>query len=134
MTANVASWELERKCKDLTPVQADDILFPGKDGVRGSRGAPSKANRLCYGCPVKRQCLIFAIENDLEGNWAATSKKERKEFAKILHIFVRPIEETLPPEPQRVDASGKRIAKYLIVKKVVEVHDSWMDSAVSPLD
>jgi WhiB family transcriptional regulator, redox-sensing transcriptional regulator len=129
----VAKWEEQRKCKDLTPEQADDILFPGKDGVRGSRGAPSKANRLCYGCPVKRECLIFAIENGLDGNWAATTKKERKEMATVMHLFIRPVEAVMPDEPKLVDDNGRRISRYRIVKKTVSDY-IWMDSAVSPLD
>lgn len=133
MTTNVASWEEQRKCNNLTAQQADEILFPG-NGKVGSRGAPKKAERLCAGCPVRSLCLPHAIINDLDGNWAATSKKERRKMAKVMHILVRPIEETLPPEPKRTTKDGKRISKYLIVKTEVPIHGDWLDSAVSPLD
>lgn len=131
--SNVANWESKRQCKDLSPEEADEILFPGKDGQRGSRGAPSKALRLCHGCPVKSECIIWATEFDLDGNWGATSKKQRKEFAKVHSLLIRPVESVMPDPPKLVNEQGRRISRYRIVKKTVSDY-SWMDSAVSPLD
>lgn len=131
MTTNTASWEEQRKCNTLTAEQADEIFFPG-NGKVGSRGAPKKAERFCAGCPVRRECLTLAITNGYDGNWAATSKEERKQMALVMHLFVKPVEQVMPDEPKRAD--GKRRAKYLHVKKTVESHASWMDNAVSPFD
>ena len=130
---NVANWETKRKCIDLTIEEADDILFPGKDGVRGSRGAPSKAMNLCRGCPVKRECILWATENGLDGNWGGTSKKERRRNAQLLHLSIRAVEDIMPDEPKTHDEKGRRISRYRIVKRTVSDY-SWMDSAVSPLD
>jgi hypothetical protein len=128
VTVNIGNWEDNRQCKNLTPKQADALLFPGIDGKRGSRGSPSKTRALCKGCPVKSLCLRQAIENGLEGNWAATTKKERDEMAPIFGLMVHSIHEVMPEEPKQEDSSGKRIAKYLHVKPTTSYYE-WMDNA-----
>lgn len=42
---------------------------------RGKNGGQAKA--ICFRCPVKADCLEFAIENEYFGIWGGMSTKER---------------------------------------------------------
>lgn len=37
---------------------------------------------LCSRCPVRVQCLDFAVRNDQEGTWGGMTEGERKEMAR----------------------------------------------------
>lgn len=37
-----------------------------------------RAREVCAGCPVAGPCLAYAVESEVEGIWAATSKAERR--------------------------------------------------------
>ncbi len=48
-----------------------DIFFPAKGGeVRTAKG-------ICARCPVRAECLDFALEGSLDGIWGGTSPGER---------------------------------------------------------
>jgi hypothetical protein len=44
---------------------------------------PELAKTLCGGCPVTEDCFNFAMLNDVEGVWGATTKKQRDEARKM---------------------------------------------------
>lgn len=50
-----------------------DLWFPGL----GQSGSEAKA--ICAVCPVKRECLEYALTHDIgHGVWGGTSPRERK--------------------------------------------------------
>lgn len=68
------SWREKAACSDLDPLIADTVFFIG-------RGQSSKAAKLfCSPCPVKSQCLAFAILHNEVGIWAGYTDQERQDL------------------------------------------------------
>lgn len=64
-------WQEQSLCKEADPEQ----FFPEKGG------ATALAKKLCKGCPVKAQCLEFALTNDERfGIWGGLSERERRKL------------------------------------------------------
>lgn len=56
-----------------------DRVFFG-DGLRGGRErieATRVAKRICEGCPVRAECLAWAMRNPVNGVWGGTTEAER---------------------------------------------------------
>ncbi len=109
-------------CARLPLPVVDSIFFPGHGGK------PGKAMKLCSGCPIKSECLIEAIELDLEGFFAGTTKNERRLIAKHHRMKTTPLTLQLPPEPQR---------KRRVYRKIIENNEdtvTYLESLESPLD
>lgn len=62
-------WKAEAACTGADP----DVFFP-------ERGASVReARAICRGCPVRIECLDFALENrELFGIWGGKTEKERR--------------------------------------------------------
>jgi hypothetical protein len=67
----------DKRCATLTIKESDDLFFPGPGGK------VNKARNFCSECPVKASCLLEAIDCDLDGFFAGTTKDERKEMARF---------------------------------------------------
>ena len=53
------------------------MFFPG-DGV-----GVIKAQKICATCPVKEQCLSYALDNHVDhGVWGGASERERRRILK----------------------------------------------------
>lgn len=64
-------WQEQSLCKEADPEQ----FFPEKGG------ATALAKKLCKECPVKAQCLEFALANDERfGIWGGLSERERRKL------------------------------------------------------
>lgn len=64
-------WMAEANCAGLDP----ELMFPG----RGDTETLQAAKVVCAECPVKQQCLDYAIENGEHfGVWGGTSERERR--------------------------------------------------------
>lgn len=62
-------WMLEAKCLDADP----EAFFPEKGG------STREAKRICAACPVREDCLDFALANDERfGIWGGLSERERR--------------------------------------------------------
>ena len=62
------AWTVDAACRF-----ADDTIF---FGTRGASSLPAK--RVCAGCPVRAECLEFALTNREEfGIWGGMTSKER---------------------------------------------------------
>ncbi len=59
-------WARHAACKDMD----FRLFFPEKQ-------ATAKAVQACSGCPVRVECLIWAIENDEHGLWGGLSHRKR---------------------------------------------------------
>lgn len=67
MTAE--DWRARALCAQTNP----DAFFP--EGTSPARAA----KRICAACPVTRQCLAYALENnETEGVWGGKSPRERQ--------------------------------------------------------
>lgn len=63
-------WMQYGLCKGHT-----NIFFP----ARGQNKKFKLAKKICESCPVKKQCLDFALENEeMHGVWGATSERTRR--------------------------------------------------------
>lgn len=68
-------WWHRAACKD-----ADSALFFPPDGERGAaaREREAKAKAICATCPVRRTCLMEALDNTEAGIWGGTNEEERR--------------------------------------------------------
>ena len=68
-TPSDESWRLEALCAETDP----EAFFPEKGG------STREAKRVCVGCPVRMQCLEYALDNDERfGIWGGLSERERR--------------------------------------------------------
>lgn len=66
---NPLAWQSEALC-----AQVDPELFHPELG-----GTAAIAKRICLGCPVRRDCLEYALEHgENHGVWGATSPDQRR--------------------------------------------------------
>ena len=66
-------WMRAGKCDDMDP----SIFFPN-DGV-----GVEIARRICVDCPVKAECLEYALVNRIDhGVWGGASERERRRIAR----------------------------------------------------
>lgn len=112
-------WEDQSRCKQLTPEQADALFFPSHGGK------PNKANTFCGGCPVESLCIERAVQNNLDGFWAGTTREQR---TAMRTFTVASVAFALPPEPP-----ARRVLRKVFSPE--DVH-SWLDQDFepSPLD
>lgn len=68
---NVEDWVAHAQCSSTDP----EAFFP-------NQGESSRvAKQVCYGCPVRAQCLRYAIENgERFGVWGGYTERERRQF------------------------------------------------------
>ncbi len=66
-----APWMDDAKCRDL----ATDVFFADSDAPKKS----AVAKAICSACPVREDCLDYAIRNcELYGIWGGTTASDRK--------------------------------------------------------
>lgn len=62
-------WQEQALCAQTDP----EAFFPEKGG------STREAKRICQGCPVRDECLEFALEHDERfGIWGGLSERERR--------------------------------------------------------
>jgi len=91
------TWRAKGLCATLDIETADKIFYVG-------RGQTSKrAKEFCKNCPVKKQCLAFAVLHNEVGIWAGYTDEERYElrnfsFSQVSSVVleVRNTDEWLP--------------------------------------
>ena len=70
MLARDGSWRDAAACAG-----SGDLFFPEK----GRTDQAEAARQVCAGCPVRRQCLGFALENEeRHGVWGGLTERERR--------------------------------------------------------
>lgn len=81
----IIPWMKRSRCKNIGD---PEIFFRerasvvnGTDAVRGH--SVKVAKEFCNGCPVKVECLLYALENDEEfGIWGGATPDERRRIRK----------------------------------------------------
>ena len=67
-------WAHAAKCLHAEP----DTFCPEKGG------STREAKRICTGCPVRDECLEFALANDERfGIWGGLSERERRKLKRL---------------------------------------------------
>ena len=68
------SWRMDAACAEVDP----ELWFP-------EQGDPAiAAKRICVGCPVRRECLAFALRvNERSGVWGGLSTVERRPLRRL---------------------------------------------------
>jgi WhiB family redox-sensing transcriptional regulator len=67
-------WAAEAKCLNADP----DVFFPEKGG------STREAKRICSECPVRDECLEYALEEDERfGIWGGMSERERRKLKRL---------------------------------------------------
>jgi WhiB family redox-sensing transcriptional regulator len=62
-------WAAYASCRAEDP----DLFFPGPDGD------PQEALRICSGCPVKGECLEWALDTRVHyGIWGGMTERQRR--------------------------------------------------------
>lgn len=73
--------------EDALCAQVDTELFYPEKG-----GSTRNAKQTCMACPVREQCLDFALENDeRHGIWGGASERERRVLARERGIERQPV-------------------------------------------
>jgi len=71
LSPGAESWRLDALCAETDP----EAFFPEKGG------STREAKRVCVGCPVRLQCLEYALGNDERfGIWGGLSERERRKL------------------------------------------------------
>ncbi len=67
-------WADDARCLQADP----EIFFPEKGG------STREAKRICVDCPVRGDCLAYALENDERfGIWGGLSERERRKLKRL---------------------------------------------------
>lgn len=67
------AWKRQGNCLGLNP----NFMFPSKEG------GFNEAKKVCTECPVKVECLEYALKNKInEGVWGGASERERRRIAR----------------------------------------------------
>lgn len=70
-SASSDSWKADGLCAQADP----EIFFPLKGG------STRQAKLICQGCPVREQCLEWAMATgEPDGIWGGTSPRERRKL------------------------------------------------------
>lgn len=68
------AWMADAKCLDADP----EAFFPEKGG------STREAKRVCAACPVRQECLEYALDNDERfGIWGGLSERERRRLKRL---------------------------------------------------
>jgi WhiB family redox-sensing transcriptional regulator len=71
LASDRARWRAEAACRGMDA----DIFHP----ARGDWSALAAAKHVCAACPVRAECLAYALEHStLGGVWGGLSGKERR--------------------------------------------------------
>lgn len=75
-------WHTRGACHGMDLEDAEVVFFPGPR----DHDEIAEAKELCGWCPVRRDCLNYALENGLkQGIWGGLTETERRPWHKGLH-------------------------------------------------
>jgi WhiB family redox-sensing transcriptional regulator len=81
-------WQVRALCAQTDP----EAFFPGQ----GEPTAAAKA--VCMRCPVRGECLAYALERDEHGVWGGLSERERRALRRARRAESAPVAEPVEPE------------------------------------
>ena len=63
------TWQLKGACRAYDP----DLFHPEP----GAEAQAAAAKTVCWRCPVRVECLSWALQGNMTGVWGATTEKQR---------------------------------------------------------
>ncbi|PZS27182.1 MAG: hypothetical protein DLM58_19165 [Pseudonocardiales bacterium] len=91
-------WRVSAVCAQTDP----GLFYPDK----GESARPGK--RVCTGCPVRAQCLQWALEHDeRHGIWGGLSDRERRRLKRRPHVEDHPGVADTPAAHDLTAATGQ---------------------------
>lgn len=60
--------------------QVPDVFFPDDHDPQSRRYMIEVAKAICADCPLKIQCLDYAVSAGMQGIWGGTTDVERKRY------------------------------------------------------
>jgi WhiB family redox-sensing transcriptional regulator len=84
-------WTEQALCRGLNPsIFYGESLSEVRQAAAICNGVPARHRRAGVpGCPVKDECLEWALANDERGVWAGTSERERRYILHLRRVEVR---------------------------------------------
>ena len=78
----VEPWMKDGACRRIAREDAMRLFFPQKGELA------TTAKRICEGCPVKEECLDYALQlgETLTGIWGGTAQKERSKMRRLRRV------------------------------------------------
>lgn len=76
----VPEWRHQGACRDIDAKAVDGIFFPTP--FEQKRLGVGKAGHYCGPCPVRPQCLSWALINDEFGTWGGLTEADRRALRK----------------------------------------------------
>lgn len=96
---DLEAWRDRARCAEADP----DAFFPEKGG------STREAKKVCVACPVRAECLEYALEHDERfGIWGGLSEQERRTITRLRHA-----------EPQEA-VTAKACSKCKVVKPLTD--------------
>jgi WhiB family redox-sensing transcriptional regulator len=78
MKHDATDWRHRAACRDEDP----ELFFPVSDMGPGARQV-AQAKAVCARCPVRSQCLDYALDNALDyGVFGGTTERERRNLSR----------------------------------------------------
>lgn len=100
--ASLTAWAVRGACRDSDP----ELFFPVTE-TGAAAGQLARAKAVCAGCPVRDQCLQFALDSGQAfGVWGGTTGEERR-LLRRRHNYHRRSAEA-PPAGRTPARAGKR--------------------------
>ncbi|WP_051549226.1 WhiB family transcriptional regulator [Nocardioides sp. URHA0032] len=79
-------WSTDARCLHEDP----ELFFPRGEGSRAQRQIEA-ARVVCASCPVRGDCLAFAVTTDAQyGVWAGTTPRERRRLRRRAGLAASP--------------------------------------------
>lgn len=102
-------WQRKARCADIPD---PDLFFP-------ERGSSTKyAMALCKRCPVKQECLDYAVQNKIEdGIWGGMGLRARRSYAIQLRRQQKPEKAVVFVSPQKVEKSLKLVRMMYVPRR-----------------
>lgn len=105
------NWRDQAACRHYDP----ELWFPVANPGHVAKGSPvgeqiADAKRICYGCPVRVECLTYALDQGEQGIWGGLTDQERRRVKNGT-----PIAKVLQPSPRHapIDENAVELWKQL---------------------
>ena len=87
-------WRKQANCRGLSRQEKDDIFFFTSEDEADSLEKLARARTFCDPCPVRENCLEFAlVNNQYHGIWGGMSNKQRREIKYLKRLSLLKQEE-----------------------------------------
>ncbi len=86
----IDTWSLEAACRNAPT----DVWFPAvafKRTGRPNTPIPPRAAAICDRCPVKPECLDYALRHNVDGIWGGTNEQGRFNLRRAAGITALPL-------------------------------------------